>query len=135
MERHSFFVQIKPDNRPLHQLLYIQEGKDFFPGSICNLYPENIIIRRERQTFRRLPESKTIVFTVKTSVERLIDIPELEKPNLVAEIRAWPDEIATYKGRDLWQRTLIGFCENKPVLGHASDVDLDSDDIGSMTRV
>lgn len=111
MERHTFFVQITPDDRPLHQLLYVQEGKDFFPGDLSNMFPDNIIIRRERQTFRRLARSNTIVFTVKTSVERLTDIPKSERSNLVAEIRAWPDEIATYKGRDLWQRVVIEFCE------------------------
>lgn len=132
MERETFFVQIQPDSRPLDKLLFIQTGKDFFPGNIFHLLPEHIIIRREWQTFRKLPKSDTIVFTVKTSVERLVDLPENEKAKLVKEIRAWPREIATYKGRDLWQRAVIGFCEDRTAMV-LDDTDLKSE-MGTLTR-
>lgn len=138
MERHSFFVQIDPDNRlqqNLSKLLFIQRGQDFFPGNTSHLLPYHILIRRERQTFRLLPKSEAIVFTVKTSIQKLVDVPVGERPNLVKEIKAWPREIASYKGRDLWARAVYGFCEGRPVSGHLSDVDLGEDDVGTMTRV
>jgi hypothetical protein len=78
------------------------------------LRPEFVIVRRERQTFRRLPESGTVVFTVKTSVERLVDIEPEEREGLAKEIRAWPSQIASYKGRDLWGKAVYGFCEARP---------------------
>jgi hypothetical protein len=116
MQRHSFFIQVQPDARPLDELLFIQQGKDFFPGDIRHLKPGAIIIRRERQTFRRLESSGAIVFTVKTSVQRLTDVPPGEqRENLVKEIRSWPREIAVYKGRDLWQRVVVGFCLGREV--------------------
>lgn len=111
MQRHSFFIQIQPDARPLEDLLFIQEGKDFFPGDIHNLQPGRIIVRRERQTFRRLTQSGAVCFTVKTSVQPLMELPKGEqRENLVREICSWPREIATYKGRDLWERAVYEFC-------------------------
>lgn len=131
MERHSFFIQINPDARPLDRLLFIQEGKDFFPGDFSRLDPAFIVVRRERQTFRRLPESEAIVFTVKTSTRRLVDLPVSEMKNLVAEIRAWPRAIATYKGRDLWQRAVVSFCEGRSTFVE----DRDLTQIGTLTQV
>jgi hypothetical protein len=129
MYRHSFFIQIKPDERPLEKLLFIQEGKDFFPGDMSNLFPDCVMVRREHQAFRRLPKSGCVVFTVKTTVERLVDISNDERQNLAREIRAWPSDIATYKGRDLWQRTVLRYCEgNRTVF-----VDDDDEDFGSAT--
>lgn len=132
MERPTFFIQIKPDSRPLDKLLFIQEGKDFFPGDFSRLDPAFIIVRRERQTFRRSPESDAIVFTVKTTVQRLVDLPVSERKNLVKEIRAWPRAIATYKGRDLWQRAVVSFCEGRSA--YVEDRDLGSQ-VGTLTRV
>jgi hypothetical protein len=123
MQRHSFFIQVQPDARPLEDLLFIQEGKDFFPGDINDLKPQAIIVRRERQTFRRLVLSGAIVFTVKTSVQRLVDLPEGEqRENLIKEIMSWPREIATYKGRDLWQRVVVQFCLGRDAVRDGFDL-------------
>ncbi|KAF2271862.1 uncharacterized protein EI97DRAFT_427448 [Westerdykella ornata] len=122
MQRHTFFIQISPHAASSHPLsptfphstlLFIQSGKDFFPGTMRNLSPSCILVRRERQTFRRLSLSNTVVFTVKTNVERLVDLDGEQRRNLAREIRAWPSEVARYKGRDLWGRVVLGFCEEE----------------------
>ncbi|KAF2749515.1 hypothetical protein M011DRAFT_475597 [Sporormia fimetaria CBS 119925] len=125
MQRSSFFIQINPDNRPLDDLLFIQSGKDFFPGDMRNLAPECVVVRSERQTFQRLEKSGAVVFTVKTSVERLVDLARDQREKLAREIRSWPDEIAEYKGRDLWSSTVLGFCEGAKA--RVEDVDILSD--------
>ncbi|KAF2120187.1 hypothetical protein BDV96DRAFT_674465 [Lophiotrema nucula] len=132
MERHSFFIQINPGDRTLQDLLFIQNPQDFFPGRISALSPSHIIVRRERQSFRRLPKSNTVVFTVKTTMQRLIDVPEANRPALVSEIKAWPEDIAAYKGLAIWQRAVFGFCEGKRTV--VEDQDLGSD-VGTLTRI
>ncbi|PSN74894.1 hypothetical protein BS50DRAFT_671183 [Corynespora cassiicola Philippines] len=116
MEQNTFLIQINPDGRSLASLLFVQEGKDFFPGRLSNLKPSNVVVRRERQTFRRLPKTGAIVFSVKTSTESLVDLDMREKKKLSNDIRNWPTEMAIYKGRPLWQRVVIGFCEGKPII-------------------
>jgi Protein of unknown function (DUF3445) len=91
--------------------LFIQEPKDFFPGNVNNLWSRDIIIRHERQTFHRLPKTNAVVFTVKTSITPLVQFPKEELEGLAAEIRSWPEGIATYKGRSLWGRPVLGYCD------------------------
>ena len=67
--------------------------EDFFPGNVNNLWPRDIIIRRERQTFRRLPKINAVVFTVKTTITPLVQFPKEELEGLAAEIRPWPEDI------------------------------------------
>ncbi|KAH7109839.1 hypothetical protein B0J11DRAFT_448750 [Dendryphion nanum] len=133
MQRSSLFIQIAPADRHLEEILFAQHGKDLFAGDICNLLPRDILIRRESQIFRRLPKSGAVVFTVHTSLEKLTDLPESEHASLVAEIRSWPNEIARYKGRDLWQRAVMGWCEGSRATYH--DDDNVGSDTGSFTRV
>lgn len=109
MERSSFFVQVRPPGETLAENLFIQEPKDFFPGNVNNLWPRDIIIRHERQTFHRLPKTNAVVF--KTSITPLVQFPKEELEGLAAEIQSWPEDIATYKGRGLWGRPVLGYCD------------------------
>lgn len=117
---------MRPPGMNLADTLFVQEPKDFFPGMIHNLLPHNIIIRHERQTFRRLPKSGAVIFIVKTSITPLVHFPKEELAGLAAEIRSWPEDIAEYKGRGLWQRPVLGYCEGRPTA--LEDIDLFSDD-------
>jgi len=73
-----FFVQVRPPGESLAETLFIQEPNDFFPGNVNNLWPRDIIIKRERQTFCRLPKTNAVVFTVKTSITPLVRFPKEE---------------------------------------------------------
>ena len=61
-----------------------------------------IIVRDERQTFRRLPRTKAVVFTIKTSIKRLVDLDDAQLLAFAKEIRSWLPEFAEYKGRQHW---------------------------------
>ena len=98
-----------------------------------NIDLDTIIVRHERQTFRRLILSNAVVFTVHTSIRGLVDIPVHERANLVAEIKAWPKQIATYKGRDLWERAVVGWCEGRNLIV-ADDRSFFSDDQSSTAE-
>ncbi|KAF3039316.1 hypothetical protein E8E12_001549 [Didymella heteroderae] len=118
LTRSMLYVQTCPDSRPLAHLLFIQEAKDFFPGNLSSLLPQHIIVRREHQSFHRLPKSGAIIFSTRTEVSRLTELDLHGRRKLVDEINGWDRKIATRKGLELWQRAVIGYCEGKrPVRG------------------
>lgn len=110
MERSNYFVEVKRPNENLFDILYR-------PGALCekelsNPSPEEIIIRRERQTFRRLPRSGTIVFGVKTHLTTLDQLPMQELENLAKEMQSWPEHVGEYKGRDVWGAKVLEYYRN-----------------------
>ncbi|KAJ4376545.1 hypothetical protein N0V86_006658 [Didymella sp. IMI 355093] len=116
LTRSTLYIQTYPDSRPLAHLLFIQEAKDFFPGNLSSLLPQHIVVRREHQTFRRLPRSGVVIYSIRTEVSRLTELDVHSRRKLVEEIRAWDREVATRKGLELWQRVVIGYCEGKKTL-------------------
>lgn len=119
MERSTYFIQIVPTSDEAlitKENLFIQDPKDFFRSgwNFCAAMaalqdPNCYVVRHERQTFRRLELSDAILFTVKTSMQRLVDLSDEQCVGLLHEIRSWPDDIASYKGRCLWGRWVIDY--------------------------
>lgn len=78
---------------------------------------EDIHIRHERQTLRRLPRTGAVIFLVRTYLTPVTTLRE-EKDNLYSlrsAIEAWPDAMARYKGRHVWREVFEAWC--KEVLG------------------
>jgi Protein of unknown function (DUF3445) len=93
MERSSFFVQTTP-------ALFHPEP---LPTSTTKtLEVADLIIRHEKQSFRRLSRTDAILFTVWTFMCHLGDLRAEHLEGFAATVRAWPDDIAFYKGRDFW---------------------------------
>jgi hypothetical protein len=66
---------------------------------------EDIRIRYERQTLRRLPRSNAVLFMVRTYFLPVVDLLD-EKESLYAfreAVNAWPPEMATYKAKQVWE--------------------------------
>lgn len=61
---------------------------------------QQMYLRVERQTLRRLPVSQTILFTIKTYTTKIEDVcrnnPDMAK-RLAGAIRNWPPEMIEYK--------------------------------------
>lgn len=111
MERSNYFVEVKRPGENLFDILYR-------PNALCekeliNPSPEEIIIRRERQTFRRLPRTGAIVFGVKTYLTTLDQLPRQELENLAKEMRSWPEHVGEYKGRDVWGAKVMEFYRSR----------------------
>ena len=88
--RSSFFVQTTPT---------LFHPKPLPTSATTTLRVSDLIIRHERQTFRRLPKSNAILFTVRTYLDYLVDLGEEDLADFAAAVRAWPDNLASYKGR------------------------------------
>jgi hypothetical protein len=107
MERSNYFVEVKEPNENLTEILYR-------PNSLCEKklsspLPSDILIRRERQTFRRLPRTGAIVFGVKTYLTPMDELPMAELDNLAKEMKSWPDCVGEYKGRDVWGAKVLEY--------------------------
>ena len=66
---------------------------------------EDIRIRHERQTLRRLPRSRAILFMVRTYLLPVVDLVN-EKDALYTfreAVNAFPPEMAKYKAKHLWE--------------------------------
>ncbi|KAF1952181.1 hypothetical protein CC80DRAFT_538383 [Byssothecium circinans] len=116
MKRSTTFIQTNPGDRSNQQLLHIPARQDFFQGRISSLKPQDMVVRRERQTFRKLLQSGVIVMTVKTELCDLMDLSVTERRNLADEIHSWEENEATLKGLDLWRRIVLGFIEGRTMV-------------------
>ncbi|PSS27509.1 hypothetical protein M430DRAFT_82927, partial [Amorphotheca resinae ATCC 22711] len=90
VQRNNFFTQA-------NDTMFQQEP---FPSSMTPPpRVEDIRIRYERQTLRRLPRSNAVLFMVRTYFLPVVDLLD-EKESLYAfreAVNAWPPEMATYK--------------------------------------
>lgn len=116
-ERLSYFVQVLDPHQSLDQALYVPDPTQFFPEKVLTTSFDNIIknmiIRRERQTFRRLSSVDGVLFSVNTFVTFITDLPTEEVQALAEEVRGWSDEAGEYKGRHIWAKYLIQYAEQR----------------------
>ncbi|KAJ5765281.1 hypothetical protein N7520_004840 [Penicillium odoratum] len=117
MERSNYFVEIKRPDEDLFDILYR-------PGSLCEKElqdpsPNEIIIRRERQTFRRLPRTNAIVFGVKTYLTPISQLPMQELENLAKEMETWPEYVSEYKGKDVWGKKVLEYYNKRVASGES----------------
>lgn len=61
-------------------------------------FADGLFLRNERQTLRRLPKTRAILFTIDTRVTKLGDLPPTDAHNLAAAIRHLPAGEHAYKG-------------------------------------
>jgi len=75
--------------------------------------PKNMRLRTERQSLRRLPRSGAIVFTIRTYLFGVEDLAkEKGVPGRMASaIRSWPEDVAKYKGRRLYEDILLPYLD------------------------
>ena len=113
--RTSTFIQTRPStpkNPSLTSTLFIQRPQDFFSGSIGNLAPENLYVRREFQNFRLLLQSGAVVMSTRTELIPLKQVRSREgKKELMEEFGQWTDEEETFKGKSLWIHAVRSWCE------------------------
>ena len=108
MERSTYFVQVADPKTDLSEILC---QTDALEHDVKPATPEQIIIRSERQTFKRLPVTGAILFAVKTSLRPLIELSITELVTFRADVGSWPEEVALYKGRHCWGECALKYCQ------------------------
>lgn len=101
-----FFDRLKPNTLVKRRNWQINAGPLLFAPDLGDLHQpevfrlEDIWVRSERQTLRRLPESQAVVFTIKVQqapLGALVRYPTL-RHKLAAAIDAWPGSYARSRG-------------------------------------
>jgi len=126
----KYFQKMTPDNPIVRYNYFIQTdgelpwsssigAEDTFGIGWQNAQPNpsihDIHLRFERQTLRRLPETDAILFTIRPyliPVTELADEPSIPG-RLASAIRSWPDDVAQYKGRTVYQNILLDYLDQK----------------------
>ncbi len=93
-------------DRPVWRLNWsvVDDGALFQPGGhgrvdAPSVRPEDLYVRVERQTLRRLPETGAILFTIRTYVQNLPHavVHAADRQRLADALAAMPDDVRAYK--------------------------------------
>ena len=103
MERTNLFIQTTAE--------LFQDAPEPAPEQILDL--DQIIVRRERQTFTRLEKSGAVLFTVRTYMQPLVELGIEEVRALKSQILGWEEEIRVYKGWGIWGEVVVGYCDER----------------------
>lgn len=106
MERTNLFIQTNP-------ALFWDAPEVETQLNAADVKLEEITVRRERQTFTRLPKSNAILFTVRTYMKPLTSVSEQELKALKSQIAGWEPEIKVYKGYELWGNQVEEWCKRR----------------------
>ncbi|GKT41002.1 uncharacterized protein ColSpa_01183 [Colletotrichum spaethianum] len=91
---------------------------------------EHHYFRSERQSLRRLPKSKAIVFTIRTYFHPITELAsEKYVPGrLASAIRSWDEKVADYKGREKYETVLLEYLDSEHQKQLAQGLDLEKED-------
>jgi hypothetical protein len=103
MERTNLFIQTTAE--------LFQDAPESASEQILHL--DQIIVRRERQTFTRLEKSGAVLFTVRTYMQPLVELGIEEVRALKSQILGWEEEIRVYKGWGIWGEVVVGYCDER----------------------
>ena len=121
MQRNNYFIQT-------NDTMFQQEP--FADSLPTPPRIEDLRIRYERQTLRRLPRTRAVMFLVRTYLIPMTDLRD-EKDSIYclrSAIEAWPEEIAKYKGRHVWAAVFRFWCEE--VLGDYAPEGMENNGVG-----
>jgi hypothetical protein len=119
-----YFARIRVDH-PVSRLnwglmgspeLFQPKGRiksDLREGITADNAGDRLWVRVERQTLRRLPRSRDILFTIRIYVRPLRDLSQRaeETARMAAAVRSAPSEVAGYKGFTHVQDALLGWLD------------------------
>ena len=83
---------------------------------------DNVYFRSERQSFRRLPRSGGVVFTIRTYFEPVTAIAQEHgvPGRLASAVRSWGDDVSKYKGKEKYGDVLLEYLDEE----HRKQVEL-----------
>lgn len=126
MER--FFLKLKPEEMVTRYNYFIQTDENLawsqaigsedefgigWDNAQVDPPIEKIHFRSERQTLRRLPRSRAILFTIRTYFIPVVEIAKEPgvPERLASAIRSWPDDVSRYKGKHAYGEILLEYLD------------------------
>ena len=119
-----FLDRLRPD-RPVWRRSWFVHASDELhlpepppPTATGLAVPDDLRLRSERQTLRRLPASGSILFTIRTQQVPLAVVAE--RPDvahrMAAAIRVWSPELLAYRSAHRWRDATIDWLEGREVI-------------------
>ncbi|KAF6826231.1 mannosyl transferase [Colletotrichum plurivorum] len=86
--------------------------------------------RSERQSLRRLPRTKAVVFTIRTYFHPVTELAaeDYVPGRLASAIRSWDDTVANYKGREMYGKVLLEYLDREHQKQLDRGLDLEEED-------
>ncbi|KAH7009499.1 hypothetical protein EDB80DRAFT_713433 [Ilyonectria destructans] len=133
--RNNFFIQLDDGLHWSHRM-GVQNGTEVASWELANaagLTIDDLYFRSERQSLRRLPRSKALLFTVRTYFEPVtVIVKEPHVPGRLADaIEHWDEATSTYKGKSHWDNILLPYLQEQDRLQKESGL-LDSAQEGTF---
>ncbi|RGP72030.1 hypothetical protein FLONG3_6929 [Fusarium longipes] len=124
--RNNFFIQLDDGLHWSHRM-GDQDSNEVASWETANnkgLTIDDLYFRSERQSLRRLPRSKCLLFTVRTYFEPITTIAqEPHVPGRLAEaIENWDEAASLYKGKHHWADILLPYLHEQDELQKKSGV-------------
>ena len=94
-----------------------EHGSGAHGGEVSTV--EEVLLRSERQTLRRLGRSGGVVFTIRTYLTSIVSIAEEEEGvvagRLASALRSWPEDVGRYKGKERgnWWQVVVEYLDSK----------------------
>ncbi|KAE9404499.1 hypothetical protein BT96DRAFT_1016311 [Gymnopus androsaceus JB14] len=88
-------------------------GNRSIPDKPVPISTENLRLRTERQSLRRLPLSGAIAFTAHTYVVPLEDLAKEPgiPARLASAIRSWPEDVLKYKRKEMYEKVMLDYLD------------------------
>lgn len=128
--RNNYFLQVD-DHLAWSQSIGSEDGDEAaWSNAQKNRAIEHHHLRSERQSFRRLPRSGGVVFTIRTYFHPITEIAEEDyvPGRLASAVRSWGDDVARYLGRDRYQNILLEYLDRKHQEQLDRGLDVDEED-------
>ena len=121
--RNNYFIQVDDDLAWSYSIgpedrvgdEQVHTAKTGWFGAEKNKAIEHHWFRSERQSLRRLPRSGGVVFTIRTYFHPIKEVAQ--EPGvpgrLASAVRSWGDDVARYKGREMYQDVLLEYLDGK----------------------
>ncbi|HUP87487.1 MAG TPA: DUF3445 domain-containing protein [Acidimicrobiales bacterium] len=90
------------------------------PPTTPRTVPDDLWLRSERQTLRRLPRTGAVLFTIRTQQVPLSVVaarPDIAA-GMMSAVRAWSDDLLAYRSAVRWQPSVVTWLEGAALLGH-----------------
>ena len=116
--RNNYFIQVD-DNLAWSDSIGLEDGNHTqafgWATARKNKAIEQHYFRSERQSFRRLPRSGGVVFTIRTYFHQITELAQepYVPGRLASAVRGWGDDVAKYKGKERYQDVLLEYLDAK----------------------
>ncbi|KAK1995106.1 hypothetical protein LX36DRAFT_659947 [Colletotrichum falcatum] len=129
--RNNYFVQVD-DSLPWSWSIGDEDGPAVGGWSTAerDRAVEHHYLRSERQSLRRLPKSRAVVFTIRTYFHPITELASEDyvPGRLASAIRSWDGKVANYKGREMFGDVLLEYLDNEHQKQLDRGLDLEKED-------